>query len=176
MDTSFGVLKGFLSPSGPAGELATSASPDSLVTPAPWNTTTAGFGLLRRASGFSIANVTASFPGTSKPRGSTVEDSGQQMVDVPSSRAGSILERYSDVEPGSELSDDKSGDEHDPARVAGRGDTRSVRSFSSMMSTGSKGRQRQGRRALSDRLAGSLSKAPNELSRETMLKVYIKCF
>lgn len=112
-----------------------------------------GFGLLRRESGFSIANFNfaASLPGARKPR---TEESGQQMIEV-NSRPGSIKsflrgdvaeedEESSDV---GDDSDDENGDEEGGMEEAEVHDTRSIRSFESMMSA------RKNRKSLTDRLA-----------------------
>jgi hypothetical protein len=165
--TSFGMLRGLLATGG--------ASPASLpasaeeATAAPWNEAKPGFGLLRRASGFSIASMAASLPGGArKPPG--VEDGGQQMIDVASSRAPSVFERHSDDDRSSGAEDADSDVDFPRESLPGRSDARSIRSFSSMMSTGSKDPHR---RALSDRLAGTISKPASGLQRETLLKVYV---
>lgn len=189
VDSSFGVLKAFLpmqntvqSPT----DISSSTSPQG-ESSAPWNTMRPGFGLLRRESGFSIASIAASLPGGSgslrtKSLLGEGEESGQQLVSV--SRPGSVKSAKSTgVEDGSdEESEDGEGsgeeeegeegeeDEEEGSgyegldQVGGGGhDTRSIRSFESMMSASAKERERKvqeanasaaARKSLSDRLAG----------------------
>lgn len=147
MDTSMLALKGLLS--GPE-----SNPDDSGQRP--------GFGLLRRGSGFSIASVAASLPavGRSTPRAAPDEipQEGQQLIEV-SSRPGSLRSmRMGDSDESGGSTDDSSGsseegssDEQEASDDEGLrgGDARSVRSFSSMLSKGSRG----DRPSLQDRLA-----------------------
>lgn len=176
VDSSFGVLKALLplqyTPSDPTNPQ------EGLPSSAPWNAMRPNFGLLRRESGFSIANLAASLPGagrekTKSPRGEG-EESGQQLVNV--SRPGSVksaksagVEDSSDEETDEEVSEggEESGmdDGYQGVDQAGGGghDSRSIRSFESMMSKGAKERERKiqetnasaaARKSLSDRLAG----------------------
>ncbi|KDN42763.1 hypothetical protein RSAG8_06517, partial [Rhizoctonia solani AG-8 WAC10335] len=160
MDTSMLALKGLL---------GTDTNPDSDSDQRP------GFGLLRRGTGFSIANVTASLPavgrGTPRADPDVIPQEGQQLLEV-SSRPGSLRSVQmgeSDESGGSTVS--SSGSEDGPSdetasddEGARGGDTRSVRSFSSMLSRGSKD-DRRDRPSLQDRLAnmsnlGKFSKSP----------------
>jgi hypothetical protein len=117
-----------------------------------------GFGLLRRESGFSIASLAASLPGRDRARsfastaGTTAEESGQMMVDV-SSRPGSVRSVYgSDAESSvEENGEDVDEDDDEQERDDDRHDTRSIRSFESMM--GRAARKRRPRKSLTDRLA-----------------------
>lgn len=152
VDSSFGVLRGFLTTNP---DLSTPQQEDQ--DPAPWNAIRPGFGLLRRGSGFSIANVAASLPGGGRPKtpGAGPGEEGQQLIEV-SSRPGSIKEM--------DLEDDDEDDEEEMPNsyiasedeLPDRGDTRSVRSFSSMMSRESRDRDRadiRERMSLTDRFA-----------------------
>lgn len=151
VDSSFGVLRGFLTTNP---DLSTPQQEDQ--EPAPWNAIRPGFGLLRRGSGFSIANVAASLPGGGRPKtpGAGPGEEGQQLIEV-SSRPGSIKEM--------DLEDDDEDEEEMPNsyiasedELPDRGDTRSVRSFSSMMSRESRDRDRadiRERMSLTDRFA-----------------------
>ena len=118
-----------------------------------------GFGLLRRDTGFSIASLAASLPGTgmrSKTPVQKDEESGQQLVEVPS-RPASI--RSLRVPSSSE--EDSDGEEDEEEDEEEEHDTRSIRSFESMMSSRSKERRRKkiananahGRKSITDRLA-----------------------
>ncbi|KAJ1306842.1 hypothetical protein OPQ81_007827 [Rhizoctonia solani] len=145
MDTSMLALKGLLGADNNPG-------PDQRP----------GFGLLRRGTGFSIASVAASLPtvgrGTPRADPDVIPQEGQQLIEV-SSRPGSLRSVQmgdSDASSGttssSESDDDSSeeaGSDDDGTRG---GDTRSVRSFSSMLSRGSKD-DRRDRPSLQDRLA-----------------------
>ncbi|KZT25192.1 hypothetical protein NEOLEDRAFT_1162873 [Neolentinus lepideus HHB14362 ss-1] len=151
VDTSFGVLRSLL----PGGSEQPLPSPtNSLQEAAPWNRP--GFGLLRRESGFSIASLAASLP-RSRARSVTSpdEEKGQQMVEV-SSRPGSVRSLYVN-DDGSEsgtsetgTDDESEGEGEEELEV--EHDTRSIRSFESMMSERRKKAQ-PGRRSLADRLA-----------------------
>ncbi|KAG8728290.1 hypothetical protein FRC12_021865 [Ceratobasidium sp. 428] len=163
MDTSMLALKGLLS--------GAEAGPDGS------NERPAGFGLLRRGSGLSIASVAASLPvvGRGTPRLAPVDDipqEGQQLIDV-SSRPGSLrdVQMGDSDDDGSGSTESTSGssdeegsnDEQEASEDEGTrgGDTRSVRSFSSMLSRGSKD-ERRDRLSLQDRLANMsrYSKSP----------------
>ena len=124
------------------------------------------FGLLRRDTGFSIASLAASLPGSvrSKPAGQE-EEAGQQLVEVPS-RPGSRRQSIASAkEGGLGLIESSSGtseedeEDEDEGEEEGEYDTRSIRSFESMMSSRSKSRTRHGnvpgsgRKSLTDRLA-----------------------
>ncbi|CAE6479565.1 unnamed protein product [Rhizoctonia solani] len=158
MDTSMLALKGLLGADN---------NPDSSERP--------GFGILRRGTGFSIASVTANLPavgrGTPRADPDTIPQEGQQLIEV-SSRPGSLRsvemrdsDESSENTTSSSGSDDGSSDEAASDDDGARGgDTRSVRSFSSMLSRGSKD-DRRDRPSLQDRLAnmsnlGKFSKSP----------------
>lgn len=159
VDSSFGVLRGFLT-SNPD----LSAPPNEEQDTAPWNAMRPGFGLLRRGSGFSIASVAASLPGAGRPKtpGGDAGEEGQQLVEV-SSRPGSIKEVELEDDEDSSLSDIANEDD-----LPDRGDARSVRSFSSMMSRESRDRgDGKERLSLTDRLANVSARtksttSPNE--------------
>lgn len=151
MDTSMLALKGLLS----GAETAPDASGQRPT-----------FGLLRRGSGFSIASVTASLPavgrGTPRVAADDIPQEGQQLIDV-SSRPGSLNDvQLGDSDENGRSSDDGSGssdedgssDEQEASEDEGTrgGDARSVRSFSSMLSRGSRD-DRRDRPSLQDRLA-----------------------
>ena len=127
---------------------------------APWNTVKPNIGLLRRASGFSLASVAASLPGSVASRTKQVDpnEEGRQMIEVPS-RPGSVREPLSDEDAyayessGSDedgSASDLAGD-GEIARVGYKSDVKSIRSFSSLMSGAS--RERRERKTLADRLA-----------------------
>lgn len=158
VDSSFGVLRAFL----PGSEDVTSPhSPDA----APWNATRPGFGLLRRDTGFSIASLAASLPGSvAKAVVKKDEESGQQLVEVPSRPASSRSIRVEDATSSSEASGDEDEDEEgSEEEEEGEYDARSIRSFESMMSNRSGKRRTKkrmaagpggvGRKSLTDRLA-----------------------
>lgn len=142
VDSSFGMLRGML------GSTDLSTPHGELQDAAPWNTLKPGFGLLRRGSGFSIGSVKG------RLKTPAVEE-GQQLVEV-SSRPSSIKEvsiYEDDNESGSSVTTDDEGEDEQ-----NRGDTRSVKSFSSVMSRESRDREREreraeGRISLADRLA-----------------------
>ena len=152
VDTSFGVLRALLPGQTPESHVDLSTPPgDADQSAAPWNVPQSRFGLLRRDTGFSIASIAASLPGRSKS--SQPEESGQQLIDVPS-RPGSSRSVRTD-EPSEEESDEDDEDEDDEEE--GEHDARSIRSFESMMSQRSRqARKRKttgGRKSLADRLA-----------------------
>lgn len=126
--------------------------------------------MLRRESGFSIASLAASLPG-SRDRGKGVlgngEEAGQQLVSV--SRPGSVKsgimgeddeetsdseEGRTEDEPGEDDGDEEDDDDEVDAGGGGGHDTRSIKSFESMMSGSAKERREaHARKSLSDRLA-----------------------
>ena len=159
VDQGFGVLRALLPGTSvdPNAAAPDGLSPDQEA--APWNAVRPGFGLLRRESGFSIASLAASLPGRDRGRsfastaGTTAEESGQMMVDV-SSRPGSVRSVYgSDAESSGEDNNSQDEGEYDDEqeRDGDRHDTRSIRSFESMM--GRATRRRRTRKSLTDRLA-----------------------
>lgn len=134
-----------------------------------------GFNLLRRDSGFSIANLAASLPMGGRARSTGGEESGQQLITV--SRPSSLRSKSSwqDRTEGDESQDederyddgsesvttgDENGDEnyegggggHDPETV---GDTKRLRSFENMLSASKeRGKEvRPRKKSISDRLA-----------------------
>ncbi|KAF8511834.1 hypothetical protein BU17DRAFT_54371 [Hysterangium stoloniferum] len=148
VDSSFGVLRGIL---GATPDLATPHGevPDGV----PWNSIKPGFGLLKRGSSFSIGGMSVS--GRPKTPAGGEEEGGRPLVAV-SSRPGSIKETNVGEEEGEEGG--TNSDEGVEEDERNRGDTRSVRSFSSMMSKESRTRDRdvergEGRASLADRLA-----------------------
>ncbi|KZP01711.1 hypothetical protein CALVIDRAFT_552043 [Calocera viscosa TUFC12733] len=173
VDSSFSALRGLLS-QGPLSAEPLSPT-DDLAKIAPWNSSNSnssrpGFGLLRRASGFSIASMAASLPGGhgrtrsmhAREEGED-EEGGRPLVDV-SSRANSIreeVETESEEEGSDEETTGTSGQTEDEEEEEGgeeergyRSDVRSVRSFSSMMSRESRERdERRERMSIHDRLA-----------------------
>ena len=171
-DSSFGALRGLIGvaahgdPTSPAGPAA-----DTIQQQAPWNYHRAGFGLLKRGSGFSIISVASSLPALQRQisipsRKPNPDETGQMLVEV-TSRPGSIgregegsATEASDQE---ETDEGESDDEEDANALGGKADTRRIRSFGSMMSgEGSKkarkdvsgyGGPMMERKSLSDRLA-----------------------
>lgn len=126
MDTSFGVLRGFL------GSHPDSISQVDATEITPWNMVKPSFGLLRRVS-----------IGRPKTPSGAHEEEGRQLVEV-NSRPGSIRESdANDDDIETEETSDEEGTGFDIR------DTRSIRSFSSMMSKES----RAERATLADRLA-----------------------
>lgn len=166
VDSSFGILRSFL-PNSPD---PITPAVDGLQSTAPWNSVRPGFGLLRRESGFSIANIAASLPipggrGVAKPI-HHVEEGGQPLVTV--SRPGSVKSLSIKTKVGEEdLSSEGSGEERGEEEVAaeeegevGIGDTRSIRSFENMMNKRKRDRKGAGaRKSLTDRLANMSSLA-----------------
>ncbi|KAI0718069.1 hypothetical protein C8T65DRAFT_706982 [Cerioporus squamosus] len=155
VDTSFGVLRALL-PGQTSETNADVPTPpiDADQSAAPWNITQPRFGLLRRDTHFSIASIAASLPGRSK---STLgEESGQQMMDVPSRPGSSRSVRPDDQTPSEESSEEDEEDDEEEEEEE-EYDTRSIRSFESMMSQRSRrARKRKttgGRKSLADRLA-----------------------
>ena len=159
VDQGFGVLRALLPGTSTDPNATAPDGPNPDQEAAPWNAARPGFGLLRRESGFSIASLAASLPGRDRARsfGSTAataaEESGQMMVDVSSSRPGSVRSVYgSDSESSAEdHGEDDGEDDDEQERDDDRHDTRSIRSFESMM--GRAARRRRTRKSLSDRLA-----------------------
>ncbi|CDO69791.1 hypothetical protein BN946_scf184766.g36 [Trametes cinnabarina] len=156
VDTSFGVLRALLP--GQTSDTGVATPPvDADQSAAPWNIPQPRFGLLRRDTHFSIASIAASLPGRAK---SQPEESGQQMIDVPS-RPGSIRSmRPEDGTPSEESSEEEEEeDEEEDDEEAEEHDTRSIRSFESMMSERSRRARRRkvtsasARKSLADRLA-----------------------
>ncbi|KAF5316222.1 hypothetical protein D9619_006641 [Psilocybe cf. subviscida] len=182
VDSSFGILRSFMPTQSSA--LDTSEAPGS--PGAPYGTR-AGFGLLRRESGFSIASIAASLPIAGRSRSNTgAEESGQQLVTVsrPGSRAsraslrikvagadsdeeGSSASESSAMEGEEEESEGEEGEdedgEDDGAAHSVNNDTRSIRSFESMMNAGKEKSSRgaRARKSLSDRLASVSALASN---------------
>ncbi|KAF9525927.1 hypothetical protein CPB83DRAFT_817737 [Crepidotus variabilis] len=179
VDSSFGILRSFMptnTATSPTSGTASGTTPSSTLG-------RAGFGLLRRESGFSIANLAASLPITGRSKsGANAEESGQQLVSV--SRPSSIRSRSrsrsrtslkikvgdgqlsgesSTEDEGEESSSEESdsGEESDEVQKLETGqtaDAKSIRSFENMLSA-SKSRRKDStldskqRKTLSDRLA-----------------------
>jgi len=137
VDTSFGMLRSLLPLPGTTPQAPADPSQQSEVASsnAPWNAVRPGFCLLRRESGFSIASLAASLPG-SKDRNKSILGNGE---------AGQQL-GYRDDEDGEEDQEEiETGISHD---------TRSIKSFESMMSGSARERKEaHARKSLSDRLA-----------------------
>jgi hypothetical protein len=173
-DSSFGALRGLIAAAGhenPTG--AASPAAVAVQNQAPWNYHRAGFGLLRRGSGFSIISVASSLPVLQRQistpsRKPNPDESGQMLVEV-TSRPASIRREgdgsTTEASDQSESDDDDSDEEEDPNALGGKADTRSIRSFGSMMSGSGEGSKRprkdvsgyggpmMERKSLSDRLA-----------------------
>ena len=187
VDTSFGVLRALLPGQGvgaPAdGELGTPPI-DAVQGSAPWNVPQPRFGLLRCDTGFSIASIAASLPGRAKTP--APEESGQQMVDVPSRPGSSRSIRQDGMSEDDESSEagDEEDEEDEEDDYEEEHDARSIRSFESMMSQRSRQARRRkttgssstggaisGRKSLADRLAsvpglGRLSQGtPNDVAK-----------
>ncbi|KAG8897868.1 hypothetical protein FRB99_007867 [Tulasnella sp. 403] len=179
VDSSFSALRGFLggdnSANSPAGAEAV-----------PPKSPRQGFGMLRRGSGFSIASVAASLPGglvkDRRRTGSlsatlaTSEETGQQMIEVPS-RPGSIKSVHIDEEEVSEDgtdeisdSDSEDSDSEHESNVGPKSDVRSIRSFGSMLSEVKD--ESRPRKSLTDRLANVSARiiVPGSPSREPSLR------
>jgi hypothetical protein len=162
VDTSFGMLRSLLPLPGNTPQ--TSADTNLQAegpSGAPWNAVRPGFGLLRRDSGFSIASLAASLPG-SRDRAKSIHSDGevgQQLVSV-SSRPGSVKSAAMDEDEESSDSEGRTGDDNDDDGEENEmedevgHDTRSIKSFESMMSGSAKERREaHARKSLSDRLA-----------------------
>jgi len=155
VDTSFGVLRALL----PGGQQ------EQNVTQSPEVTTQepkSGFSLLKRETGFSIATLAASLPITrqrSNQSNTTVDESGQQMMDV--SRPSSRVSKHSKVGGGGDEiheSSEESGEDSEDGEEEGEDeehDARSIKSFESMMSQRKRRRRKAatGRKSIADRLA-----------------------
>lgn len=153
VDSSFGMLRQFLPGTSP---LPMTPALDSTQGAAPWNfphVSRPGFGLLRRETGFSIGGISIGKKGEEK------EKKEEELREV--SRPGSVRSvrgAGASDEEGEE--DGESGEEEEEYENEGGGshDTRSIRSFESMLSRErSKSRGARppgpGRKSLSDRLA-----------------------
>ncbi|EKM50210.1 uncharacterized protein PHACADRAFT_213959 [Phanerochaete carnosa HHB-10118-sp] len=148
VDSSFGVLRAFLPATQPEGTAPEAESQDAQPR----------FTLLRRDTGFSIASLAASLPGAairSKTPVQRDEESGQQLVEVPS-RPASIRSMRAPSESEEDSGQDEDEEEYEEEEEH---DTRSIRSFESMMSNRSRQRRRKkaasasARKSLADRLA-----------------------
>jgi hypothetical protein len=187
VDQGFGVLRALLPGNPVDAQVSSPENTNADQEAAPWNAARPGFGLLRRESGFSIASLAASLPvGRDRSRsfasttGTTVEESGQMMVDV-SSRPGSVRSIYgSDAESsGDENSQENESEEEEQESVDDRHDTRSIRSFENMMGRTSRRRRTRTRKSLSDRLAsmpglGRLS-GPQQANLQQQVRTWFLC-
>ena len=175
VDSSFGILRSFSSTLPiPMGNKPPSGTETEY-------TTKPGFNILRRESGFSIASLAASLPMGGRPRSTSVEETGQQLITV--SRPSSLRSKTSwrrntsrgvgDGDDESQDDDDESDDESESAAsgdeesdeaaeetvsvTASGGDARSIRSFENMLSAGKEqGKSKKSvrpRKSISDRLA-----------------------
>lgn len=158
VDSSFGVLRSLLP--GQNQTPAAIATPVADVAEEPRQ----GFTLLRRDTGFSIASLAASLPGGRTSRPGQSEESGQQMIEVPSRPGSSRSMRAPEDETttSDEETTDEDGEEEEEEEEEEHGhDARSIRSFESMMSSRSrrsKGKGKRkfvggGRMSLADRLS-----------------------
>jgi len=154
VDTSFGVLRALL----PGGQHEQNVvQPPEVVV----QEQKAGFSLLKRETGFSIATLAASLPivrQISNQSSATADENGQQMMDVsrPNSRMSKrskvggpedeIHESSEESAMDSEEEEEEDDEEHD---------TRSIKSFESMMSQRKRRRRKAalGRKSIADRLA-----------------------
>ena len=155
VDTSFGVLRALL----PGGQQEQNAPQSPEVTT---QEPKSGFSLLKRETGFSIATLAASLPiarQRSNQSNTTVDESGQQMMDV--SRPNSSTSKHSrvggageEVHESSEESDENS-EEGEEEEEDEEHDARSIKSFESMMSQRKRRRRKAatGRKSIADRLA-----------------------
>lgn len=171
-DSSFGALRGLIGVAA-HGDPTSPATPaaDPIQQQAPWNYHRAGFGLLKRAGGFSITSVASSLPALQRQisipsRKPNPDETGQMLVEV-TSRPGSIGREgegsATEASDQDETDEGESDEEDDANALGGKADTRSIRSFGSMMSgEGSKkvrkdvsgyGGPMMERKSLSDRLA-----------------------
>jgi len=161
VDSSFGILRSFM-PNGAPPQAAGSVS-SGRTTPGTPGPSRAGFGLLRRESGFSIASLAASLPiaGRSRSAAGNAEEAGQQMISV--SKPASLKSNRSSLkirmgggseeqENASDDDDDDDGDDEESvssdeeseeggnvqdAAESGKNlsrEVRSIRSFESMLS------------------------------------------
>lgn len=186
VDSSVGILRSFLPGSTPATQAEVSGASALLIEPAaiaPWNAVKPGLDLLRRESGFSIASLAASLPG-SKAKSTLGEETGQQLVSV-SSKPGSTKSRTTDDDTTSDSSDEGSTGDSDEESAedekavggaeadAGLGhDAKSIRSFESMMSSSAKDRKdAKARKSVSDRLAHM--PGLSRLSQPEVYKVFV---
>ncbi|KAI0796140.1 hypothetical protein C8Q75DRAFT_745384 [Abortiporus biennis] len=155
VDSSFGVFRALLpgTPNPNAPTESNSGAGAGTSSDAQDTTTRPGFGLLRRDTGFSIASLAASLPGA-VGRAKKDEESGQQLMEVPSRPGSSRSIRVEDATPSSsEASDDEEDDDDEEEEGY---DTRSIRSFESMMSGKNNKRGKRaasGRKSITDRLA-----------------------
>ncbi|KAK0205608.1 hypothetical protein DFS33DRAFT_1502657 [Desarmillaria ectypa] len=159
VDTSFGMLKSLLPNNANAPTL------DTVQGSAPWNAVRPGFGLLRRESGFSIRSmlpgstpklggeeelVTVSRPGSVRSRRNRSGSVKSRVLASSDDESEEVEEEESEE---NENEDDDDDDDDDEADYSPPGDTRSIKSFESMMSSKKKRRRKAPRPSLSDRLA-----------------------
>ncbi|KAJ6562497.1 hypothetical protein B0H19DRAFT_1144755 [Mycena capillaripes] len=161
VDSSFGMLRQLLP--GTVSPLPITPPLDSTTGAAPWNfphigsATRPGFGLLRRETGFSIGGI--SIGGRAEEKEKRSEE--LKEVSRPGSVRGAGADGVSDEgesDGGEGESAEEEEDYYENEGGTGSHDTRSIRSFESMMSRErSKGRgvrrPSTGRKSLSDRLA-----------------------
>ncbi|KAF8178203.1 hypothetical protein K438DRAFT_1908525 [Mycena galopus ATCC 62051] len=163
VDSSFGMLRQFLPGTTPLP--LTTLALDSQQGAAPWNfphVARPGFGLLRRETGFSIGGISIGGRSGAGEEGERVKE--LRVVSRPGSvrgggEAGSDEGEEDDGDGEGESGEDEEEYEREGGGGGGGGsyDTRSIRSFESMMSRErerSKGRKlNPKRKSLSDRLA-----------------------
>jgi hypothetical protein len=198
VDSSFGILRSFSNTLPiPMGNKPTSGTETEY-------TTKPGFNLLRRESGFSIASLAASLPMGGRPRSTSVEETGQQLITVsrPSSLRSKTFWRRNtsrgdgdDNDNESQDDDDESDDESESVAsgdeesdeaaeetasvAASGGDARSIRSFESMLVAGKgQGKNKKNvrpRKSISDRLASVSAVAAASKVRVWFLKLFLFC-
>ena len=163
VDTSFGVLRAFLPQTGPAR--AATGEGDAQWRPS----------IGRRETGFSIAGLTAAVAGTGKVK-SQAEEGQRELVEVgsrPPSLRSHPREDEGDAEASGEESAEESendeSEEEDGVAEGDQGDeeahdTRSIKSFESMLSGGRTTRKTDARRRLTD-LTGRLTHGMAGMSR-----------
>ncbi|KAH7885677.1 hypothetical protein F5I97DRAFT_1874306 [Phlebopus sp. FC_14] len=182
VDSSFGVLRAFLpgqnnNNANSGGGVPKVGSVDSNNNDAssagtPGSGSRPGLGLLRRESGSLIASLTASLPGQGQKARDDAAAAQRELVEVSSSRPasvksckddrGSIISRKTDEDSSSDDDDDEEseedGDNEDEEAEEEVHDTRSIKSFESMMGSSKVKKRRRrtipsARRSLTDRLA-----------------------
>ncbi|KAJ7216388.1 hypothetical protein GGX14DRAFT_358898 [Mycena pura] len=152
VDSSFGMLKQLLPGQSP---LPVTPALDSTAAAAPWNfphVARPGFGLLRRETGFSIGGISIGGRSEEKRR----EEEMREVSRPGSLRgggAGSDVE--SDGAEGESAEDEGEEDALYDGEVGSQHDSRSIRSFESMMSRDRRKTRKPGgaRKSITDRLA-----------------------
>ena len=147
VDSGFGVLRSLL-PTAPPGDQPHPGTPGA-DAPGPWNISRPGFGLLRRESGFSIASLAASLPGRNRARSAAssyhaADDEGQEMVESrPASVRNIRLDDEEEDDDNDEEEESEEDSDEDDEEGEAKQDTRSIRSFESMMSERTRARRKR---------------------------------